>query len=185
MLLPENGRSTSSARASVPKRERWAAGLGTPPCSPLCLHWPSDIPFLPPSTAETGSTYAAKMHTLSRCLHRETRVPAEWQARLKTVPGQRNQRKVRPVSSGLFSRMPSHVCFRSLRGGRHRVLRTPSLGPRAGEPALLLPLAPFGQRCGTAQLSQFTPDDFTASSSAELTCNFGGLLTPLCRPLSG
>ena len=84
--------------------------------------------------------------------------------------------------------MPSHACFGSLWGGGHLVLHTPSLERRAGEPALLLPLETFGQSSGTAQLSQFTPltaVHLTASTSAELTCTFCGLLTPLCRPLSG
>ena len=51
---------TATARAPPELRRLTASPgcwRGNTPCSPLCLHWPADSPFLPPSTEETRSTY--------------------------------------------------------------------------------------------------------------------------------
>ena len=148
---------------------------GEPSALPFACTGPPTSPFSPQSTAETCGTYMAKMRVLSGCPSRETRAPARRQAWLKSVPGQRKQRSVRPVCGSLFARTAGHGCF----GPRGEVstesYTLPPWGQRAGQPALLLPLVTFGQSSGTAQLSTFTPEDLTASSSAELTCNICGL----------
>lgn len=92
MALPENGHSTSfGARAGAP-----GCWLGDTLCSPPLLLAPALWHPLspPPVHTETRSTYTAKTHALSICLHRETRAPARWQRRLKTIPGKETREEL-------------------------------------------------------------------------------------------
>lgn len=49
MALPEIGQSTSSCSSFIIQVRALGCWLGNTLCSPFCLHWPSDIPILPPA----------------------------------------------------------------------------------------------------------------------------------------